>query len=530
MPRNQVNLTRDYHAARWDEEMIMDLGEPGERGVLVPKAEEGIKAKVGDGLSKVPGQLLRTVAPELPEVSQPRVNKHYTRLSQEVMGANVGNDIGQGTCTMKYNPVAQLHTATRHPGMTELHPLQDDSTLQGILEMYYKLEQMLKETSGMDAVSLQSGGGGQAIYANACVVRAYHESRGDDKRDEIITTLLSHPANASGPATAGYKVVTLMPTESGTPDMEALKAALSERTAAIFITNPEDTGVFNSDIDKVVQAAHEVGALCVYDMANANGLLGITRASEAGFDLCHYNAHKTFSTPHGSMGPALGAQCVTSKLAPFLPKPEVTFDGERYSLNYDCPNSLGKIRSFIGNASLVCMAYTWILNLGADGLREAAEISVINNNYMYEKMKDIPGLTVYFADGKRRLEQIRFSWDPLLAKTGVSAEHIRARVVDYGIQSFFVSHHVGRHEAEPMAHKIVSEAMTPEPCESFSKDEIDEFAAVMAQISKEAHEDPELVKTAPHNSSIHHVPTDFMMDIEAEAGTWRLYKKAKNRA
>jgi glycine dehydrogenase subunit 2 len=528
MARNPQTLLRDYHAARWDEEMIMDLGEPGERGVKVPVAESEITRRVGDASSLVPTQLLRRTPPALPEVSQPRVNKHYTRLSQETMGSNVGNDIGQGTCTMKYNPVSQLHVATRHPGMTELHPLQDESTLQGILEMYYKLQEMLKETSGMDAVSLQSCGGGQAIYANASVVRAYHESRGDRQRDEVITTLLSHPANAAAPATAGYKVVTLMPTESGIPDMDALKAALSERTAAVFITNPEDTGVFNGDIDKLVQAAHDVGALCVYDMANANGLLGITRAREAGFDLCHYNAHKTFSTPHGSMGPALGAQCVTKELEPFLPKPIVCFDGERYSLNYDCPHSIGKIRSFIGNASLVCMAYTWIMNHGADGLREVAEVSVINNNYLYEKLKDIPGLTVYFAEGRRRLEQIRYSWDPLFAETGVGSDHIRARMVDYGVQSFFASHHVGRHEEEPLADQIVSEAMTPEPCESFSKDDIDEYAAVMAQISKEAYETPELVKTAPHNSSIHNVPIPFMEDIVTQAGTWRLYKKAKN--
>jgi glycine dehydrogenase subunit 2 len=204
--------------------------------------------------------------------------------------------------------------------------------------------------------------------------------------------------------TAGYKVITLMPNDNGYPDLEALKEALSERTAGIFITNPEDTGIYNPRIEEYVDAAHDVGALCSYDQANANGMLGIARAKEANFDLCHFNIHKTFSSPHGCMGPAMGAQGVKAELAKYQPSPRVEFDGEKYYLNYNRPDSIGKVRSFYGNASIVLKAYAWIMQHGADGLREVAECSVLNNNYMEKKLRAIPGVVVWYAEGKRRLE------------------------------------------------------------------------------------------------------------------------------
>jgi len=239
MGRNKETLLRHFHQARWDEEIICEMSVPGERGILVPRAEEAICAEVGDGLSAIPEYLRRKQPPALPEVGQMRVLRHFLHLSQETMGADVTIDIGEGTCTMKYSPKVQEHLAARHPGMTEIHPLQDDATLQGILEIYYKLEQFLKEISGLNYFSLQPSSGSQAIYANACIIRAYHASRGNRERDEIVTTLFSHPVDAAAPATAGYKLITLMPGENGYPDFGALKASLSKRTAAIFITNPK---------------------------------------------------------------------------------------------------------------------------------------------------------------------------------------------------------------------------------------------------------------------------------------------------
>ena len=251
---------RDFHQARWDEEVIFDVSVPGERGIGVPEADKAVVAEVGDGISAIPEALRRKAPPALPEVNQMRVLRHFLRLSQQTMGVDVTADISQGTCTMKYSPKVQEHIAGRNPGITEVHPLQDPETLQGILEVYHKLESFFKELSGLDAFTFQPGGGGQAVYTNASVIKAYHAARGEGHRDEIITTVFSHPVNAAAPATAGYKVVTLMPDEAGYPSLDAMKAALSERTAGIFFTNPDDTGIYNPRIREFVDAAHDAGA------------------------------------------------------------------------------------------------------------------------------------------------------------------------------------------------------------------------------------------------------------------------------
>lgn len=306
-----------------------------------------------------------------------------------------------------------------------------------------------------------------------------------------------------------------MPDESGYPDLEAMRAALSERTAGIFITNPEDTGIYNPRIEEYVKAAHDVGALCSYDQANANGMLGIARAKEAGFDLCHFNCHKTFSTPHPCMGPAMGAIGVRKELSRFLPVPRVEFDGNRYFLDYNRPESIGRVRSFLGNASIVLRSYAWIMQHGADGLREVAECSVLNNNYMEAKLKEIPGIVVWYDKGKRRLEQVRYSWEKLKEDTGVGTEDVMRRMADFGLQHYWTSHHPW----------IVPEPFTLEPCESYSKDDIDEYVAVLRQISQEAYQDPEFVKGAPYNSVVHKVLTPGIDDPKRIVVTWRQFRK-----
>jgi len=233
--------------------------------------------------------------------------------------------------------------------MAEIHPLQDEDTVQGILEIMYRFERMLKEISGMDRFSFQSQAGSQSIYTCAAIMRAYHQANGEaSQRDEVITTIFSHPSNAACAKVTGYKVITLYPDEDGYPDLIALKEAVSERTAGLMITNPEDTGIFNPKITEFVKVVHDAGGLCFYDQANANGILGITRARDAGFDMCHFNLHKTFATPHGCGGPGGGAAGVSKELAKFLPVPVVGCDGSRYFLDYDRPDSIGKIRSFYG--------------------------------------------------------------------------------------------------------------------------------------------------------------------------------------
>jgi glycine dehydrogenase subunit 2 len=515
MGRDSETLLRRFHEAKWDEQIIFEMSVPGERGILVREPEANVRKVVGNGLAVIPPKMRRKEAPKLPEINQLRVLRHFMRLSQETMGTDLTIDISQGTCTMKYSPKVQEHLAARHPGIRELHPLQPTETIQGLLEMMYKLEQFLKEISGMDRFSLQPSGGAQAVYTAASIMRAYHSSRGDKDRTETVTTMFSHPCDAAGPATAGYKVITIMPDEEGYADLEAFKAALSKRTAGIFITNPEDTGIYNPRIDQFVKAAHKVGALCYYDQANANGMLGIARAREAGFDMCHFNLHKTFSIPHGSMGGAVGALGCTAALAKFLPVPLVRFDGKRYALDYERPESIGKVRSFLGNAMSFLKAYAWTMQHGAEGLREVAVCSVLNNQYMLEKLRQIPGIAVRYAPGRRRLEQVRYSWEKLQRDTGVGTDDVMRRMADFGLQHYWTSHHPW----------VVPEPFTLEPCESYSKDDIDEYVAVLRQISKEAYENPEFVKNAPYNSVVHKVPHPQIDEPERIAVTWRQYLK-----
>lgn len=506
---------RDFHEARWDEPIIMELGNPGERGVMVPKADKRVVEATGSVEELLPKGLKRKKPPKLPEMSQMQVLRHYMRLSQETIGTDINIDIGLGTCTMKYSP--KIHEQfIRSDKLKELHPYQDESTVQGILEIIYQLEQYLKAISGMSKVSLQPSGGTQAIFANVETIRAYHEARGEgEKRNEIITTILSHPGNPGAAATLGYKVITLYPDENGIPDIEALKAAVSEHTAALMITNPEDTGIYNEKIRQFVDIVHEAGGLCVYDQANLNGLFGITRARDAGFDMCHYNLHKSFSSPHGCQGPGAGAQCVSEELAKYVAAPTVEFDREKYYLDDNRPDSIGKLRKYYGVPAVLVRAYAYIRSLGPDGIKQIAELSILNNNYMLKKLLEIDGLSMPMAEGKYRLEQARLSWKELTDETGVTTDDICRRIVDYGFQDYFASHHP----------RIIPEPFTPEPVETYSKDDIDEFVAAFKAIAEEARNDPELVKTAPHKAALgSQIQEEYLTEWEKFATTWRAFR------
>jgi glycine dehydrogenase subunit 2 len=515
MRGNRSEQLRRFHEASWDEPLIFELSREGQRGVALPEIEGDILAAGGDLDSLLPPALRRKTPPRLPEVAQPQILRHYLRLSQETIGAAMDIDIGRGTCTMKYNPVVHEALAAS-PKMTELHPAQDVETVQGMLEVLYQTGEFLKEISGLDAFCLHPAAGTHAIYANVAVVRAYHEHRGEGAtRDEIITTIFSHPGNAGAPSTAGYQLITIYPDKDGYPDLEALKSAVSERTAALFITNPEDTGIFNHRIREFVDIVHSVGGLCVYDQANLNGVMGLTNARNAGFDLCHFNLHKTFAAPHGSQGPGCGAQGATKELEPFLPAPMLRYDGTRYYWEEDRPLSVGKIGKFYGVPPVVLKAYAYILTLGSEGLQEATLLSILNNNYMRKKMEQIRGVCASYPKVRDRLEQVRYSFARMKEETGIGVDDLRRRCIDYGIQDFFTSHHPW----------LVPEPFTPEPCETFSRDDLDEFVAVFAQLSQEAYEQPELILSAPHNSAIRKVLPVNPDDYDAFAGTWRVYQR-----
>lgn len=508
---------RNFHQAKWDEPVIFELNSPGERGLLFPAIEPGIKEIVGDGFSNFPHNMLREKLPNLPELSQMQVLKHYLRLSQHTLGADLNVDIGQGTCTMKYSPKINEQFATS-PKFTELHPSQDEITVQGILEIIYKLDLFLREISGLDKFTFQPGGGSQAAFAMSSIIYAYHKTNGEsEQRDEIISTMFSHPSDAAAPNVKGYRVINIYPNEDGLPDVEALRKAVSKRTAGLLITNPEDTGIFNPKIKEFTEIVHEAGGICGYDQANANGILGVTRAKEAGFDLCFFNLHKTFSSPHGCGGPASGALGVKKEFIQYLPVPLVESENERYYFNYDLPNSIGKVRSFYGVIPAVLKAYSWIMSLGKEGLREVAEIAVLNNNYLMKKVLEIRGASAPYAKGRHRIEQVRYSWENLYNETGITTEDITCRMVDFGFH-MWSSHH-------PF---IVPQPFTLEPTESYSKAELDEYIAGLKKVVEEAYINPEIIKTAPHRSVVHKIDHDTLDDPDRWAITWRSYLK-KNK-
>ncbi|NRQ33871.1 aminomethyl-transferring glycine dehydrogenase subunit GcvPB [Nonomuraea sp. NN258] len=489
---------RRFHQARWDEPIIFELSREGRRGLAVPEP--------GAPRVELPESVRRERAPKLPEMSQLHVLRHYLRLSQENLGVDLNIDVGQGTCTMKYSPKVNDQFAN---AIAELHPLQHEDTVQGVLEIYWRLERMLAEISGMSRVSLQPGSGSAAIYANIAMIRAYHAANGESHRDQVITTMFSHPSNAACAKTAGYEVITLMPDADGYPDIEALRAAIGPRTAALMITNPEDTGIYNSRIKEFVDLVHSVGGLACYDQANANGILGITRARDAGFDLCHFNLHKTFSTPHACGGPAAGACGVSPALEPFLPGPVVSFDGSAYGLETP-EKTVGKIRPFLGVTPNIVRAYAWIMALGAEGLREVAETAVLNNNYLMHKILQIPGASAPWD--QRRIEQVRYSWQELSEETGVHSEEIGVRAADFGVH-YWTSHHP----------YLVPEPFTLEPTESYSREDLDEYAAILAHVADEARRDPEFVKGAPYNQTVHKIDMTPLDDPKQWAPTWRAY-------
>ena len=503
-----------YHAVRWHEPVIYELSRQGFANEVVSEPEEGIRDRVGDVTLHIPDKVRRKAPPDLPQLSEPEIMRHYLRLSQQTFGFDSGISLGLGTCTMKYSPKLNDQLVAL-PKFSELHPLQPENTIQGILQIMYELGNWLCELSGMDEFSFQPRGGSHGVYANACIMRAYHRSRGDMKRDEVITSAVSHPCNAGCPSAAGFKVIQLFPDkETGDIGVDALKAAVSERTAGLMITTPYDTGVFDSQIGEYIRLVHEVGGLVSLDQANFNGVMTRLRAGDVGADLMHFNLHKTFSTPHGSCGPGTGAIGVKKELKRFLPVPVLEFDGYAYRLNYDFPDSIGKIGSFYGVAMNAVKAYAWIMSLGAEGLRQAAEWAVINNNYLIKKLVAIRGIDIAWPN-RRKLQEARFTLKQMREETGVGTSDFNLRVTDYGIQSYFTSH-------EPV---IVPEPVTPEASDSVSRADLDRFVEVFRRVSDEAYKNPEIVKTAPHRSVIHKTDEEPLYDASKTIVTWKAYRE-----
>ncbi|WP_438391268.1 aminomethyl-transferring glycine dehydrogenase subunit GcvPB [Caballeronia sp. DA-9] len=516
---NDTPALRRYHAAVWDEPIVMDMSRAGRRGVLFPAIDTAITDVVGDPEQLVPASMRRATRPALPEMSEPDVLRHYLHLSQQTLGM-MGISLF-GTCTMKYN--ARLNEAiTSRDEVAELHPRQHPDTLQGTLEIIHSLDLALRELSGMDRFVFQAAGGADAAYTHACITRAYHAARGElETRDEIITTIQSHPCNPATAATAGFKVITLALDADGYPSVEALKSVVSNRTAALMVNNPDDMGIYNPHIKEWVRIVHEAGGLCFYDHANFNGVMSRIRARELGFDACMFMLHKTFGGPKGGGGPAVGAYGCTRALAPYLPGPLVVRRGDAYTLEAGAESSIGRVREFLGNVQTVVKAYAWIRAMGAEGIATAADLSVLANNYMTQALSKIRGVTCSHPHiGAWRMEMTRFSLEVMERETGVSVFDVQNRMVDFGIDAFWLAH-------EPW---IVPQPFTPEAGEMWSKEDIDTWIAVLQRISDEAYCTPEIVRTAPHNHPAGRIDTEPLEDPSRWAMTWRAHLKKRAQA
>jgi glycine dehydrogenase subunit 2 len=491
-----MSTLRRYQAPVWDEPLIVEQGAPGRRGAVPPPPIAGAT------VPEIPAALRRAEPPALPEVAEPDVLRHYLHLSQETMGM-VGISLF-GTCTMKYNPRVNERFAALG-ALADVHPHQDDSTVQGLLEIVHRMDLALRELSGMDRFVFQAGGGAAAAYLHTTVVRAYFAARGElGQRREIITTSQAHPCNPATASAAGFDVITLPIEDQGYPSIDALKAVLSDRTAALMINNPDDMGIYNPEIKQWVDLVHEAGGLCFYDHANFNGVMGRLRAREIGFDACMFMLHKTFGVPKGGGGPAVGAYGCSAELERFLPGPLVDPAPDGY-VRRENLQGVGRVREFLGNLQQVVKAYSWVLAMGADGILEAADLSVLANNYMETRLLAIPGVTKSFPH--------------LTGQTGITAVDVQNRMADYGIDAMWLSH-------EPW---IVPEPFTPEAGETWSLEDIDYWIDVLAEVLEEGRRDPELVRTAPHRQAVAQLDGSHLDDPARWCTTWRAYQR-KNAA
>ncbi len=516
MSTSDKKLEDRYRQARWNEPIIFLKSTKEQIGHNVPEPDEAIIKEVGDIKAKIPKSLLRTEPPDLPEVAEVEVVRHYTRLSE----MNYGVDSGfypLGSCTMKYNPkINELLSGIDK--VTDVHPLQNEEDSQGSLQIMYELQQWLAEISGMDKITLQPSAGAHGELVGVLIIRKYHEIHGEaEQRTEMIVPDSAHGTNPASSAMAGFHVIELPSTEEGLVDIEALKAAVSEKTAGIMLTNPNTLGLFEKDIEEIAKIVHDAGGLLYYDGANLNAIMGKARPGDMGFDIVHMNLHKTFSTPHGGGGPGSGAVGVKAELADFLPKPIVEYDGKKYYLNYNIPHSIGRVKAFHGNFGVLIRAYAYILAMGPEGLKKASETSVLNANYLGRKIAQIKGFALSHSQELPRKHEAIITAEPLLKETGISALNVAKRLLDFGI-----------HAPTIYFPLIVPEALMIEPTETESKENLDLMIKAMQKISEEAYTNPEILKTAPHNTAVGPIDEVKAAHPKTMALTWRMYKKKHN--
>ncbi len=461
--------------------LLSELHAPGRSSFKVPHTP-------ADALEGVPPEHVRTSPLALPEIDEPTVVHHFVRLSH----LNYSVDSGLyplGSCTMKYNPKIN-EQAARLPGFAGLHPLAPDALAQGSLELMWTLQRQLAEIGGFDAVSLQPAAGAHGELAGILVIRAYHLERGEVERDEVIVPDSSHGTNPATASMAGFKTVTIKSTADGLVDIEALREALGPSTAAVMLTNPSTLGLFEHHVVELLDAVHEAGALAYMDGANMNAVLGHFRPGEAGFDVMHFNLHKTFSTPHGGGGPGAGPIAVAEHLLPYLPEPLVVREDDgsfRLEAPGERPGSIGRMRAYGGSVGVLVRAYAYIRAHGGSGLREVSEDAVLAANYLRARVGEAYVLPV---DGLCKHEFVA-SASTIKEETGVRTLDIAKRLIDHGY-----------HPPTIYFPLIVDECLLIEPTETESLETLDAFADALIAVAREAYEDPELLTSAPHDAPV----------------------------
>lgn len=460
--------------------LIFEVSKPGRVAYTLPKCD--VECEAVENL--IPKGMLKTSDVELPEVSEPDVIRHFTLLANK----NYGVDNGfypLGSCTMKYNPKINEDIAS-NPQFLNIHPYQSEDTVQGALEIMYDLSSKLSEISGMDYVTLQPAAGAHGELTGLMIIKSYHRKRGDLKRTKIIVPDSAHGTNPASANVAGFTIVEVKSDKKGLVDIESLKSVLNDEIAGLMLTNPNTLGLFDSNIKLISDMVHEAGGLVYYDGANLNAIMGEARPGDMGFDVVHMNLHKTFSTPHGGGGPGSGPVGVKERLAEFLPIPVIEKKEEKYTLNYDRPYSIGKVKSFYGNFNVIVKAYSYVLTMGAEGLKKASDIAVLNANYIKSKLKD------YYNQPIDSICKHEFVMAGLKdAPEGVSTLDVAKRLLDYGY-----------HPPTIYFPLIIDSALMIEPTETESKETLDGFIDSMIKIAEEAKENPEILINAPHNTPI----------------------------
>jgi glycine dehydrogenase subunit 2 len=475
-------------AAADDQLTIFERSRAGRRAFVAPALD--VPERPLDEL--LDPRLRREQPPRLPEVSEPEIVRHYNRLSKRNFDLDTGF-YPLGSCTMKHNP--KLHERVAGlPGHAKLHPLQDPRRAQGALELMWRLQVALGEIAGLPHVSLQPSAGSHGELAGVLLTRAFHEDRGEH-RTKVLTPESAHGTNPATVTMAGYEVVKVGTDAHGNVDLDDLRAKAGDDVACLMLTNPSTLGLFEPGIEEIARIVHDAGATLYYDGANLNAIMGICRPGDMGFDIVHFNLHKSFTQPHGGGGPGAGPIAVSERIEPFLPRPQVVRrEGSepRYDLDYDRPKSIGRLRGFQGNYGVFVRSYAYIRSLGAAGLRDVSEVAVLNANYLLAKLRE-EGVLEYLPAAYERICMHEFvlSGAPMKRELEIRTLDLAKRLLDYGV-----------HPPTVYFPLLVEEALLVEPTETETKETLDRFAAIVAEILREAREDPEMARGAPYTTPV----------------------------